>query len=232
MTYANVLTTFALVFAMTGGAYAAKKYIITSLKQISPKVLKELQGKAGLPGANGLTGPTGPAGQPGPTGPAGAKGDTGPEGKQGVEGKEGKEGSPWTAGGVLPKGATETGQWVMIGSATAKDPETTNLQFTIPLAAPLEGSQVHFIKPEETPPAGCSGTLAKPGAASKNLCVFANLFFNLLEGLPKTLGTEEVIVDASAPTGPLGAGTTGAGLVFEAEETSLFIGEGSWAVTG
>jgi hypothetical protein len=46
--YANVAVTLALVFAMTGGAYAAKKYVITSTKQISPKVLKELKGVSGL----------------------------------------------------------------------------------------------------------------------------------------------------------------------------------------
>jgi hypothetical protein len=32
MSYANVAATMALVFAMTGGAYAAKKYVITSTK--------------------------------------------------------------------------------------------------------------------------------------------------------------------------------------------------------
>jgi hypothetical protein len=30
LTYANVAMTLALVFAMTGGAYAAKHYLITS----------------------------------------------------------------------------------------------------------------------------------------------------------------------------------------------------------
>ena len=44
--YTNVVLTIALVFAMSGGAYAAKKYLITSTSQISPKVLKSLQGKA------------------------------------------------------------------------------------------------------------------------------------------------------------------------------------------
>ena len=32
LTYANVAMTLALVFAMTGGAFAAKHYVITSTK--------------------------------------------------------------------------------------------------------------------------------------------------------------------------------------------------------
>ncbi len=50
MTYANVIATLAMVFAMTGGAYAAKKYLITSTKQIKPSVLSQLKGKAGSAG--------------------------------------------------------------------------------------------------------------------------------------------------------------------------------------
>ncbi|MGH2879601.1 MAG: hypothetical protein ACRDK4_08360, partial [Solirubrobacteraceae bacterium] len=57
--------TLALVFAMTGGAYAAKKYLITNTKQISPKVLKQLKGAKG------------PAGPAGPEGKAGAPGSPG-----------------------------------------------------------------------------------------------------------------------------------------------------------
>ena len=58
LTYANVAMTLALVFAMTGGAYAANKYLITSTKQISPKVLKSLKGATGT---NGAAGPAGAA---------------------------------------------------------------------------------------------------------------------------------------------------------------------------
>ena len=66
LTYANVVATLALVFAMGGTAVAAKHYIINSTKQINPKVLKALKAK------NGATGPSGPQGVPGPaTGPAG-----------------------------------------------------------------------------------------------------------------------------------------------------------------
>ncbi len=46
----GVLAVIALVFAMTGGAYAAKRYLITSTAQISPKVLKTLKGKPGPAG--------------------------------------------------------------------------------------------------------------------------------------------------------------------------------------
>ncbi len=84
VTVGNVVMTLALVFAMGGGAYAAKRYVITSTKQISPKVLKELKGKSG---------PAGPQGPAGPEGKAGATGKDGAKGEKGDEGKEGKEGT-------------------------------------------------------------------------------------------------------------------------------------------
>jgi hypothetical protein len=40
LSYANVAATMALVFSMSGGALAAKHYLLSSTKQISPKVLK------------------------------------------------------------------------------------------------------------------------------------------------------------------------------------------------
>ncbi len=80
-TYANVVATLALVFAMSGGAIAANHYLITSTKQISPKVIKKLKGKRG------------PAGKQGPAGPAGPQGKEGPVGKEGLAGKDGKDGA-------------------------------------------------------------------------------------------------------------------------------------------
>jgi Collagen triple helix repeat (20 copies) len=82
ITYANVAATLALVFAMSGGAFAAKHYLLSSTKQISPKVLKALKGKTGKTGATG------------PAGPAGLTGKEGLSGKEGKEGKEGKQGPP------------------------------------------------------------------------------------------------------------------------------------------
>lgn len=89
-TYANLALTLALVFVMSGGALAASKYLITSTKQISPKVLKSLKGASGKNGANGPAGAIGPGG---PAGPAGSAGGLGPEGKEGKAGTNGKNGT-------------------------------------------------------------------------------------------------------------------------------------------
>jgi Collagen triple helix repeat (20 copies) len=124
MTYANVAATMALVFAMGGSAVAADHYLITSTKQISPKVLKELR-KEGPKGANGAAGPSGSAGangtagskgergekgetgEPGPSnGPRGEKGEAGPKGEQGEAGVKGETGAKGEAGAKGEKGET------------------------------------------------------------------------------------------------------------------------------
>ena len=89
LTPSTVIATLALLFAITGGAYATKRYLITSRAQISPKVLQGLQGK---------TGATGPAGLAGPTGHPGATGDTGPRGEKGEAGSPGANGKDGTSG--------------------------------------------------------------------------------------------------------------------------------------
>ena len=65
VTYANVAATIALFLSLGGSALAAKHYLITSTKQISPKVLHKLKGKPGKAGPVGATGAAGPAGAPG-----------------------------------------------------------------------------------------------------------------------------------------------------------------------
>jgi hypothetical protein len=80
--YANIVSSMALVFAMAGGAMAANHYLISSTKQINPVVLKELKGATGKTGAKGIDGSAGPAG------PVGATGKEGPQGRPGESGLE------------------------------------------------------------------------------------------------------------------------------------------------
>jgi Collagen triple helix repeat (20 copies) len=89
-TFANVAMTLALVFAMTGGAFAASKYLITSTKQIKPSVLKQLKGKAGPTGKNGTNGANGANGKDG----VGSQGPQGVQGPQGPKGDKGDKGDP------------------------------------------------------------------------------------------------------------------------------------------
>jgi hypothetical protein len=80
LSYANVVATLALLFAMSGGALAAKHYLINSTKQINPKVLKRLKGNTGRTGRQGQAGAQGLVGAQGPGGPQGPLGKEGPRG--------------------------------------------------------------------------------------------------------------------------------------------------------
>jgi hypothetical protein len=237
-TYANVAMTLALVFAMSGGAYAASKYVITSTKQISPKVLKSLKGAKGANGANGaagLAGPAGPAGATGPGGPAGAKGETGATGAPGTKGENGAPGAKGENGTTgftktLPSKETEKGEWNITATGEAVG---TAISFTIPLAAALNAAHAHFIGEKEgegeTKPAAaitnheCEGTYQAPKAASGQLCVFVK------ETSPFNTSFASIV----SLGGSGGADTTGTQLGFFPEKPAeLFIAKGSWAVTG
>jgi hypothetical protein len=259
LTYANVAMTLALVFAMSGGAYAANKFLITSTKQISPKVLKALKGKPGAAGPAGLAGATGAAGAQGPAGAAGAQGPAGPAGvgKEGEKGKEGTpgtpgakgvEGSPWTELGTLPSGKSLKGEWSIIAAhvngAGAED--GTSVSFALPLSAEPRVGKVHYInehekewtingtthEPEEvTPAAGCTGNVAEPGAEAGNLCVFAKRESNA--------GHSEIgpgvalpLINAwEHPSIQQTASPFGFGILTLSEKEGEVVLDGTWAVT-
>jgi hypothetical protein len=79
----------ALFIAMGGSALAAGHYLITSTKQINPKVLKQLRGNTGPHGLEGSKGLAGAQGPQGGTGPAGTNGTNGTDGTNGVDGTNG-----------------------------------------------------------------------------------------------------------------------------------------------
>jgi hypothetical protein len=183
---ANVALVIVLVLAMSGGAFAAGKFLITSVKQIKPSVMAQLKGKAGAKGPAGPAGPagaTGPAGTTGPagaTGPAGTAGPTGPAGTTGPEGPSGQTGFTET----LPSGKTLTGDWSVYGEGREDLHVTNSVSFGIPLAiAPVahylreDGKEPFFNsvteKEEQRTQPLCPGSAASPKAEPGNLCVYA-----------------------------------------------------------
>jgi hypothetical protein len=171
-----VIAVIALIAALTGAAYAAGGLTAQQEKQVN-KIAKKFAGKNGK---NGKEGPQGVKGDPGAPGAKGAPGAPGAKGDPGAPGAPGQEGSPWTAGGVLPSGETETGAW-----AAGPKAKTTivPISFNIPLAeAP---ANLYYVTPdgneligvgvggESRPAENCLGSAEEPSAPPGVVCVYA-----------------------------------------------------------
>ncbi len=97
---ATILALAALVFAITGGAYAASGgsgnggdgHATASIAKSKKKTPAGKPGPRGPAGPAGATGPAGPAGATGPAGAAGAKGENGAAGSNGTNGTNGTNG--------------------------------------------------------------------------------------------------------------------------------------------
>jgi hypothetical protein len=202
------------------------------------------QGPKGEKGDSGANGANGADGQNGQNGEKGDKGDNGagvsteaeaPFGNcgevegvkivsasgtdyvcNGAAGGEGPEGKPWTAGGTLPSGATETGSYSAF-SATETENAFASISFPIRLASALDESHVILVGAAGGNPT-CTGSAANPTAPSGYLCVY------------KFAGTVTPggILDLE---GSPGASTAGAILPVEFSSTNGFLW-GAWAVTG
>jgi hypothetical protein len=182
-----IVAIVALVAALAGGAYAASGGLTGKQKKEVKTIAKSFQG-------TGPAGAAGPAGAPGAAGAKGDQGSAGTAGKDGksvivtsvgiaqcggrggvvveeestppgVEVCNGEEGSPWTAGGTLPPGSTETGIWSTTGSLQTITTEVEGVKeevtvgdtggvrapftFAIPLEAGVKATHVHYVTSEE-----------------------------------------------------------------------------------
>jgi hypothetical protein len=245
----GLIAIIALVFAMGGAAYAAKKYVITSTKQIKPSVLKQLKGKqgpqgpAGTNGTNGKDGANGAPGAPGADGKSVTLVNSAPAGcLEGgftfeVEGSNEEDevcnGERGTFGGPLPAGQTETGTWggdsrnrLTYSENGSGELEQTTSSSTaiipISFAAPVESAVEPLYVPIAGPPvAGCPGIEnGLPTAESGKLCVY------------QTFSTVAVTPSFAKGTNFFEAGADAAGtaMLFTCNDSSC-LWAGVWAVT-
>jgi hypothetical protein len=163
-----------------------------------PRGPKGAKGDTGPAGPAGPAGPQGPAGAKGDAGANGTSGVDGTDGVSvtsesfsGEEEPTGEpceenggskfdsaspeasyacNGSPWTAGGMLPSGKTETGYWSLYSEVGGT---VTSLSFPVPLkAAPT----LHFVESAGEDLADCPGATAgpfsTPAAEPGQLCIY------------------------------------------------------------
>lgn len=179
----TAIAVVALVFAMSGGAFAAKDYVT------GPATASDLA-KSPMKGKRGPRGPKGKQGLPGIPGPQGPQG---PQGAVGPEGPKGDTGDPWVAGGFLPSGKSLGGTWVAgAGSeiAPGKGVAVASISFGIPLQAPPAIRIVKKGKEGEEHAADCPGNIFVPLAAKGNLCLYTaeEAPMELQSAIPSPLG--------------------------------------------
>ena len=214
LTYANVMVTILAVVVLGGGT----AYAVTELPKESVGT-KQLQRGAVTPAKLSAAARAASTGRPGPAGPAGAQGAQGPAGAMGAPGERGPAGPLLE---TLPSGATLRGNYAVAGVAEAKFNRALGaIAFQIPLAsAPAS----HLIQNFAASTTECPGSTANPQAAPGNLCLYENRHENVLPGSD--------CADSGGVSGTCGTATRfGASIFIEAEGSTSFFVEGTWAVT-
>ncbi len=235
----GVISVIALVFAMLGGAYAASndsggKATASAKAKRGPRGPKGATGPAGPQGPAGPAGAKGDAGANGAAGAAGEKGPTGPTGAKGATGATGvtgPEGSPWTAGGTLPSGKTETGTWSISQHTRGEGPAVASISFPIPLNASGESFafSLEETKEEEFGSSECGGSALEPTAPKGVLCVYTGL--EQVENATRAGFTTSPGETKFFTYGPSGASLLGFTVEGNAEKEARVDAWGSWAVT-
>lgn len=192
-------------------------------------------GKDGTNGTNGTNGKDGKTpvvtpidlGEPECGGNGGA--EVGVEGQTGVEicngaaGAKGNTGDPWTAGGILPTGATETGGWAFYGLESGKE-AIIPISFAVPLQddSVLE-EKVHYPTEANFAVHCHPAELPKPKPDSGHLCVYSS---------EPLFNAEYLGITALARGAGFESGSAAGALIRVKSTGANGEGAGYWAVTG
>jgi hypothetical protein len=186
LTYANVIASLALFFALGGVSYAAvtlprnsvgarqiSNGAVTgtkvrdgslSAKDFSSTLLSSLKAAKSTGGTPGQAGPKGDPGAKGDAGTPGAKGDAGPRGV-----------SAWDS---IPSGQTVTGAFEYDSAASAAGDFRTYVTLPARAPVPLTAAAVNFATDGSAvttdDDASCDGSLASPDAPAGKVCIYLN----------------------------------------------------------
>jgi hypothetical protein len=259
LTPSTAIAFLALLFALTGGAFAASSHghgpdstatvSSTHASAAKSKAKRGPRGPVGPKGAAGAPGVAGPKGEAGPQGPAGAagakgeagsqgatgatgaKGEAGPQGEEGPQGENGKEGKEGSpwTPGTLPAGKTETGAWVA-GKSSGASIQYVPISFTLPLEKPLDESHVHILN--ESGQEFLDGTEVHSGDCEGSVSAPTAKPGNLCiyTGEDEVIKYDDNLIATLKGVASVGASTAGASLTVEFTGANGY-GLGSWAVT-
>lgn len=236
---ATILALVALVFATTGGAYAASgsggsgSHATANVAKSKKKSKQKSsagkpgpRGPAGPAGATGSAGATGAAGAQGPAGPAGAPGTKGDAGAAGTDGNDGTNGTNGTNGkSVVVAGNATTGEcasggklYEVEGSAVKNKVcnGTTGFTETLPSGKTETGAWGATLRSEGAHAVDAPVSIPIPLATAPKL-----IFVNMMEGVEFFEGTElEELLEEAAEHGCPGFTAEG---VPEAEPGNLCV---------
>jgi hypothetical protein len=245
LTPSAFIALIALVFAVTGGAFAATgngggsparatasstHATLTASAAKKKAAPKPVRGPAGPKGATGATGPAGPAGATGPAGPGGPAGPAGPagptgatgpagsgsQGPQGIQGEKGEAGKNGTTGFTSILPAGKTEQGAW---STSKGDEESGLI--------LEYAPISFVIPLKSVIAETSVHYLKAGEQETSECPGTAEQPKAAEGFLCVYTANEQHITYSEPS-PRSTG----GVVLEfVSSTPNSYAKGSWAMT-
>lgn len=172
----GIISVIALIFAMTGGAFAANHYLAGAGTS---------KAKHGRPGPRGPRGKTGATGATGPAGLAGTNGTAGLTGSKGAPGEDGTFSTE-----PLPEGQSLSGVWSeLLGAHSSASvsisypiqvvPAPTVVVYIRPDGEsalyfnPVDGEVTAFVEGEpEVIEEDCPGSPANPKAVPSRVCVY------------------------------------------------------------
>ena len=124
----------------------------------------------------------------------------------GKEGRDGTDGEPWTLGGTLPPGATETGTWatMVAGASEGVTEAPAVISFPIQLAGGIESNHVHISTQGDFStfcPGGSGGD--RPEAPPGEVCIYVALEGTAAASNPRVFTASAANQGVSRPGGYL-----------------------------